>query len=100
MAMAPTPIEPEHAVVRPDTPPYTEAAVCTWFGVTAQAAQTFESALATFTVIVRLAETPGVIPPELRGNPFKSLERFTLGKVLARAKEVVAFHSDLDGSLK
>ena len=87
-------------LVLPDTPPFSEAAVHTWFGVAVHAAQTFETALATFTIIVRLAETPGIIPSDLQDNPFASLERKTLGQVLARARQVVAFDPDLDGWLQ
>jgi hypothetical protein len=87
-------------MIAPDTPPFSEAAVLTWFGLAADAAQAFETALATFTIVMRLSDDPGMTSPELRGNPFKSVEKRTLGHVLHEARRVVSFHELLDKSLQ
>ena len=83
-----------------DTPPYSEAELYTWFGVAASAAQSFETALATFTIIMRLSSVPGEIPSDLIGNPFESIERKTLGQVLSQARRVISFNELLDESLQ
>jgi hypothetical protein len=90
----------QDTIVMPDNPPYSESAVFTWFGVAAAAAQTFETSLATFTIIMHLSEIPGRIPSNLTENPFKSLEKKTMGRVLSQAREIISFHKSLDESLQ
>jgi len=95
-----TTADPQDAIVMPDTPPYTELAVLTWFGAAAAAAQTFETSLATFTIVMRLSEIPGMVPYDLVANPFQSLEKKTLGHVLSQARGIVSFHESLDEALQ
>ena len=92
--------DPQDAVVMPDTPPYSEPAVLTWFGAAAAAAQAFETSLATFTIVMRLSEVSGLVPYDLAGNPFQSVEKKTLGQVLSQARRLVSFHESLDESLQ
>jgi hypothetical protein len=79
----------EQTIIVPDTPPFDELAVITWFGMAVLTAQRLEEALEIFVAVLRLVEWPSPLspPPEIGLASIQVWDRKTMGRVLIDVKK-------------
>jgi len=82
-------MEDEQTIILPDTPPFDELAVTTWFGMAVLTAQSLEDALETFVAVLRLVEWPSSLPPppEIGLASIQVWDKKTMGRVLTDIKK-------------
>jgi len=94
-------MEDEKTIILPDTPPFDELAVTTWFGMAVLSAQSLEEALETFVVVLRFVEWPSSLTPlpEIGLASIQVWDKKTMGRVLSDVKKFYNLDPLLDNLL-